>query len=215
MLIMIEPGDSESEYRHARDDAGGDGVSEAGLEETEVAREEAGACRGEWIGDEEAAGGADKLCYASEALGAEDGESGCAFGQVEHHRGEAHDGAEEHADQDDGEGLEGKRNDGEGKRHGDVRTDRDELSCSNREDNFAEERVLKRRGAMRERQRVWESGLHAAIPFGLLRMFGRSWFVAVVSPEARGLIRVCKIAHVLVEVCTIKEFHGAIAGWLR
>src|ERR1700727_1654228 len=124
---MTDPKRSEREDGYTGDDAGDDAVSEVRGEETDFAGEEASACRGEGVGDEEAAGGADELSYSSQAVGAEDGEAGCAFGEVEHHGREAHDRTKEHADQDDGEGLEGERNEREGKWHGDVRTESDEL----------------------------------------------------------------------------------------
>ncbi len=56
----------------------------------------------------------------------EDRKSQGAFGEVENHRGEAGDGAERHADQDDGEVLEGERDGREGQWERDVSAGGDE-----------------------------------------------------------------------------------------
>jgi hypothetical protein len=66
----------------------------------------------------------------SDACGAaawgEDRKSEGAFGEVENHRGEAGDGSERHAYQDDGEVLEGERDGREGQWKRDVGAGGDE-----------------------------------------------------------------------------------------
>ena len=136
---MIEPEHSQDEDGQAGGDAGGDAVAEAGGEEAEFAGEEAGACCGKRIRKQETTGGTEELSDASEAVGAEDGEPGCAFGEVKHHGGETCDGTEDHADQYDGEGLKRERHDREREREVDVRTEGDELGRGDREDNPAEQ----------------------------------------------------------------------------
>ncbi len=91
------PGGSEKKDGQARDGAGDESVAEGEVGQADLAGEEAGAGRGEGVGEEIAGGGAMELSYSTKALGAEDREAGGALGQIEDQRREARDRAEEHS----------------------------------------------------------------------------------------------------------------------
>ena len=100
---------------------------------------------------------------AGAATGGEDRKPKRAFREVENHRGEAGHRAECHADQDDGEVLEGERNGREGKRKRDVGAGGYERGRADDQEGFACKGFLKRSGTVGEADLGRDSGLHRAV----------------------------------------------------
>src|SRR5882724_12533005 len=110
MTVMGEPACTEEEDGQGRDGGGGEGASESCGQRLHGAYHPAGGRCGQWIGEEKAAVRAEQMSHAGgSATRGEDRKSKCAFGEVENHCGEAGDGTERHAHQNDGEVLEGER----------------------------------------------------------------------------------------------------------
>ena len=109
------------------------GRGEGGGRSGEVARrgpedadDGAGERGGEGVGEEVSASDAKELERAAGACGAEDGQAGCAFGEVKRKRGEGELGCEQEAYDEDREVRQRERHGREGQRHDDVRADGDE-----------------------------------------------------------------------------------------
>lgn len=130
---------AEPERAHGEDGKEGErGGEERGGEDGNPPPEGAdggtGEGGGERVGEEVARGRTEELSDAAGPLGREDGEAGCALEQVKGERGEASGRTEQHADEDNGEGLQGGGDGGEGHGKGDVGTDRDEERSGDREE---------------------------------------------------------------------------------
>src|SRR5260370_874859 len=144
MRDVGEPSGAEDEGGKAGLFAGDDSIGEAGAGGADGAGEETCAGRCERIGEEVACGGAEQLGYSAGAVGGEDGQARGAFGEVEEHRGEPGGGAEQHADEDDGEGLEGERYERERERQREVRAERDQSGGGYGEGQADREGVVER-----------------------------------------------------------------------
>jgi hypothetical protein len=167
MGVVSEPACAEEEDWQGSSGGGDEGAPESCSDVLHASHDKAGSNCCDRVGEEIAAVGAQQMCDAAGSVWGEDGKAGSAFDEVEDHRGEARDGAEKHADEEDGEVLECERDRREGKRERDVSAGRDERGRTNDEEGLAGEGVLKRSGAMADAELRGDSGLHRAGPFVL------------------------------------------------
>jgi len=167
MGVVGEPAYAEKEDRQSGDGGSDEGAPESRGDVLHGAHDPAGSGCGERVGKEIAAVRAEQMCDAAGSVWGEDGQADGAFDEVEDHRGEAGDGAEKHADEQDGEVLECERDRREGKRERDMSAGGDERGRTNDEKGLAGEGVLKRSGAVAEAELRGDSGLHRAGPFVL------------------------------------------------
>ncbi len=101
----------------------------------------------------------------SSGVWGEDGQTYCAFEKIEGHCRKAGDGAEEHANKDNGEVLECERNRREGKWKRDVSAGSDEGGGPDNKEGLSSEEVLKRSSAMGKAELRGDCGLHRGDPF--------------------------------------------------
>src|SRR5271170_4742906 len=165
---MGEPACPEEEDGCAGDGGGCEAGAERGGDALHDADSPTSGCRGQRVGEEVACVGPEQVCDTADAVRSEDGEAHRAFGEIEDHRGEAGYGTEQHADEDDGEVLQGEGYGSEGERQRDVSADGHEGTGCDGEDDFAGEGFLKRSGAVGETELRGGGGLHAGDPFALL-----------------------------------------------
>ena len=134
MQETAEPEDA-GDHQECACPCGGQQVgSEAG---GEFAAHPARGERGQRIGEEEAAGGSEKLGHAAEAAGCEDGQAQRAFEQVKHHGREARRWSKGEADEDHGEVAEREGHGREGDAHRSVGAERDEDAGGDGEQDLA------------------------------------------------------------------------------
>src|SRR5277367_5348616 len=164
MEEMGEPAWAEEKDREGRGGCGDEGASEAACDGLHGAYDPSGGCCSERIGEEKAAVGAEQMSDAAGCVRSEDGKTEGAFDEIKDHRGEACDGAERHADEEDGKVLKRERDRREGKREGDVSAGGYKCGRGKDEDRFAGEGFLKRSGAG-EAELGGDGGLHRAGSF--------------------------------------------------
>lgn len=191
MGVEGEPAGSKEKDRQGGCCGGDEGASKACCEGVHRARDPPGNCCGKRVGEEEAAVGAEKVGDASCSVWGEDRQAHGSFDEIEDHCGEAGDGAEEHADEENGEVLKGERHRREGKWKRDVSAGSNEGGCSDDQHGFAGEGVLKRSGAS-EAELRGNCGLHRGVPFVLEGLgCGDRGYEREERRDGRGNLHVC------------------------
>jgi hypothetical protein len=167
MSVVGEPACADEEDGKGGCDGGDESASEPGGDALHGAHDPSSSGGGKRVGEEITPIGAEKMRDTARGIRGEDWQAKGAFGEVENHREEAGDGAECHADEQDGEVLERQGDRRERKREGYVSAGGYEHSRSNDEEDLAGEGFLKRSGAVGESELGGDGGLHIAGPFVL------------------------------------------------
>jgi len=169
MKEVAEPAGSKEEDRQGGGGRGDESASKSRGERLHCANDPSRGRCSQRIGEEKTAVGAEQVCDAAGGVWSEDGQAERAFSEIEHHCGEAGDGAERHADKDDGEVLERERDGCEGKRERDVRASSYERRGADDGEDFAGKGFPKRSGAVGETELRGDGGLHRTGSFRAVR----------------------------------------------